>query len=146
MLSGIIEKKKTNVSTDGTVSADMKAPTLIQSLVIGFAQGIGTLPGISRSGSTIAGALFCGVSRSTAGEFSFIVSIPAILGAFILEAKDLGEVASNCGIAQLVLGCAVAFASGYFALAVLMKLIKKGRLQWFAAYLVPVGIIGLFCF
>lgn len=146
VLSGIIEKRKTNVSTDGTVSADMKAPTLIQSLVIGFAQGIGTLPGISRSGSTIAGALFCGVSRSIAGEFSFIVSIPAILGAFILEAKDLGEVASTCGIAQLVLGCAVAFASGYFALAVLMKLIKKGRLQWFAAYLVPVGIIGLFCF
>ncbi len=146
VLSGIIEKKKSDVSDDGTVPAELKAPTLLQSLAIGLAQGIGTLPGISRSGSTIAGALFCGVNRNTAGEFSFIASIPAILGAFLLELKDLGEVASTCGIAQIVLGCTVAFASGYFALAVLMKLIKKGRLQWFAAYLIPVGVIGLVCF
>ena len=113
------------------------------SLAIGFAQGIGTLPGISRSGSTIAGALFCGVKRDVAGEFSFIVSIPAILGAFILELKDLGEVSSSIGAEPVIAGCAAAFASGYIALSWLMRLIKKGRLEWFACYLIPVGILGM---
>lgn len=118
-------------------------PDWRQALAIGLFQGIGTLPGISRSGSTIAGSLFCGVSREMAGEFSFIVSIPAIIGAFILEAKDLGEVASGIGAAPVAAGCAAAFVSGYCALAWLMKLIRKGRLEWFAAYLVPLGVLGL---
>ena len=117
-----------------------------QALVIGFAQGLGTLPGISRSGSTIAGGLFCGVNRETAGEFSFIVSIPAILGAFILELKDLGEVSSAVGVWSVVAGCLSAFVSGYLALMLLMKLIKKGHLEWFAVYLIPLGIAGLFVF
>lgn len=114
-----------------------------QALIIGFAQGVGTLPGISRSGSTIAGALFCGVDRVTAGEYSFIVSIPAIVGAFILELKDLGEVAGTVGASPLIAGCAAAFAAGYLALTWLMRLIRKGRLEWFAAYLIPLGVVGL---
>lgn len=119
------------------------AINLRQSIGIGIMQGIGTLPGISRSGSTIAGALFCGVDRKTAGEYSFIVSIPAILGAFILEVKDLGEVSSSIGAAPVIAGCAAAFAVGYISLAFLLKLIRKGKLQWFAAYLIPVGILGM---
>ena len=106
-------------------------------------QGIGTLPGISRSGSTIAGALFCGVDRSLAGEYSFIISIPAILGAFILELKDLGEVSSTVGAAPVIAGCAAAFATGYISLTFLMKMIKKGKLQYFALYLMPLAIFGL---
>lgn len=138
VLSSVVEKKS------GTISGDEKnSVTWIQSLIIGFAQGVGTLPGISRSGSTISGALFCGVPRSRAGEFSFIVSIPAILGAFILEAKDLGEVASSIGFDVVIGGCAAAFASGYLSLTWLMKLIKKGRLEWFACYLVPAGVLGM---
>lgn len=139
--SSIFEKKH-----KGEESAEDEAPGLIQSLIIGFAQGVGTLPGISRSGSTISGALFCGVNRDVAGEFSFIVSIPAILGAFLLELKDLDKVTGSIGIVPLVAGCAAAFASGYLALAFLMKLIKKGRLQWFAAYLIPLGIFGIIYF
>ena len=138
VLSSVVEKKS------GTITGDEKnSVTWIQSLIIGFAQGVGTLPGISRSGSTISGALFCGVPRSRAGEFSFIVSIPAILGAFILEAKDLGEVASSIGFDVVIGGCAAAFASGYLSLTWLMKLIKKGRLEWFACYLVPAGVLGM---
>lgn len=138
VLSSVVEKKS------GTISGDeKKSVTWIQSLIIGFAQGVGTLPGISRSGSTISGALFCGVPRSRAGEFSFIVSIPAILGAFILEAKDLGEVAGSIGFDVVIAGCAAAFASGYLSLTWLMKLIKKGRLEWFACYLVPAGVLGM---
>lgn len=121
-------------------------PSWIQSLIIGFAQGIGTLPGISRSGSSIAGALYSKVDRVSAGEFSFIISIPAILGAFILEAKDLGNVKESVGVVPVAAGCITAFASGFFALAFLMRLIKKGRLEWFACYLIPLGICGIIFF
>lgn len=117
--------------------------TIKQSIIIGIMQGFGTLPGISRSGSTIAGALFGGVNRSLAGEFSFIVSLPAILGAFILELKDIGQMSSSVGAGPIIAGCLSSFIVGYFSLAVLMKIIKKGKLQWFAAYLIPVGILGL---
>ena len=114
-----------------------------QAIVIGVMQGIGTLPGISRSGSTIAGSQLCGVNRAAAGEYSFIVSIPAILGAFLLELKDFAEVGSTVGAAPVIAGCAAAFAWGYISLAVLMKIIRKGKLEWFACYLIPAGILGL---
>lgn len=122
---------------------DIKGISALQALFIGFMQGVGTLPGISRSGSTIAGAQLCGVDRTAAGEYSFIVSIPAILGAFILEAKDLGKVGANIGAVQVIAGCVSAFVFGYLSLALLMNLIKKGKLFWFACYLVPAGILGM---
>jgi len=120
--------------------------SILQALFIGFMQGVGTLPGISRSGSTIAGAQLAGVNRAAAGEFSFIVSIPAILGAFVLEAKDLGEVGSQIGALPVFCCCLAAFAWGYLSLSILMKLIRKGKLEWFACYLIPLGIIGLIFF
>ena len=114
-----------------------------QALIVGFAQGVGTLPGISRSGATIAGALFSGVDRRTAGDYSFIVAIPAILGAFLLELKDLDVVAGAVGLLPLLVGCAAAFVAGYLALAWLMNIIRRGRLEWFALYLIPAGVLGL---
>lgn len=142
ILSSIIEKRNAKIAQN---SDDKSIPCVskVQALVIGFMQGIGTLPGISRSGSTIAGALFCGVDRSLAGEFSFIISIPAILGAFVLELKDLGEVSSTIGAAPVIAGCAAAFAAGYISLTLLMKMIKKGKLQYFALYLIPLAVLGL---
>ena len=118
----------------------------MQAAVIGLMQGLGTLPGISRSGSTIAGALFGGLDRAAAGEYSFIVSIPAILGAFVLEVKDLDKVGTALGIVPVIAGSAAAFVSGYIALSFLMKIIKRGRLEWFAFYLIPLGIAGLLFF
>ena len=138
IISSIMEKRQSAKGPKEFTGISIK-----QSIIIGIMQGFGTLPGISRSGSTIAGALFGGVNRSLAGEFSFIVSIPAILGAFILELKDLGEMSSSIGAAPIIAGCIASFAVGYFSLSVLMKIIKKGKLQWFAAYLIPVGILGL---
>ena len=152
IVSTILEKKQNAVTatTDTPATEPAQVPpqgiSIIQSVVIGIMQGFGTLPGISRSGSTIAGALFSKVNRSVAGEYSFIVSIPAILGAFILELKDLGEVSESIGAGPVIGGCIAAFAVGYGALALLMKLIKKGKLGWFAAYLIPLGIFGLFYF
>lgn len=115
-----------------------------QALIIGFMQGIGTLPGISRSGSTITGALLSGVNKESACEYSFIVSIPAILAAFLLELKDLDKIASSVGILPILIGCLAAFCVGYLSLTLLMKVIKKGNLYWFAFYLIPVGFLGIF--
>lgn len=120
-----------------------ETPTWRQALAIGFAQGIGTLPGISRSGATISASLLAGLSREAAGEYSFIVSIPAILGAFVLELRDLGEVSNAVGAGCVFAGCAAAFASGFVCLVFLMRVIKRGRLEYFAFYLVPAGILGL---
>lgn len=125
---------------------ETKGISIFQALFIGFMQGVGTLPGVSRSGSTIAGAQLAGVNRAAAGEFSFIVSIPAILGAFVLEAKDLGEISSQIGALPVFCGCLAAFAWGYLSLSILMKLIRNGKLEWFACYLVPLGVFGLIFF
>lgn len=134
------------------------AMTPIQAIIIGVAQGIGTLPGISRSGSTIAGALLCKVDRRTAGDYSFLVSIPAILGAFALTLKDVMSDAAaaglsamqyfseTVGIAPAAAGFVTALVFGYAALAILMKIIQKGKIEWFAAYLIPLGILGLIFF
>lgn len=139
IISAQIGKKKENLPAQ----ENSKGVSILQSLVIGLMQGVGTLPGISRSGSTIAGALFSGMDRKTAGDYSFIISIPAILGAFILEVKDLDEMTGSIGIAPIVIGCTAAFIVGYLSLALLMKLIRKGKLQWFACYLIPLGILGM---
>lgn len=144
IISDLLQKKRSSENCAG--NGDCTGISVKQAAVIGLMQGVGTLPGVSRSGSTITGALLSGVNRSDAGEFSFIVSIPAIFAAFLLEAKDLGEVASSIGFVPLLCGCVAAFVSGFAALAWLMKLIKKGRLVWFSAYLIPLGLAGLLFF
>ncbi|MCR5496134.1 MAG: undecaprenyl-diphosphate phosphatase [Treponema sp.] len=141
--SSIVEKRP---ASEAKLAAQKKGISPLQALFIGLMQGVGTLPGISRSGSTIAGSQLCGVNRAAAGEYSFIVSIPAILGAFVLELKDIGQVGSSVGAAPIIAGCAASFAWGYISLSLLMKLIRKGKLEWFACYLIPLGILGLIFF
>ena len=120
---------------------EVKNISLIQGLITGASQGIGVLPGISRSGITISAALAAGIDRKTAGEFSFLLSIPAILAAFVLELGDLGNMTQSISIQALLLGCLAAFAVGIFALKFLLALIRKGKLEWFAYYLIPLALI-----
>jgi len=110
---------------------------------IGFAQGIGVFSGISRSGITISAGLFSGLNRETAGELSFLLSIPAILGAFLLTVKDAGAMMGAVSYSHLALSAFAALISGIFSLKILLKIIKGGKLFWFAPYLVIVGILGL---
>lgn len=112
-------------------------------VLTGVAQGIGTLPGVSRSGITISAGLASGMSREAAGEFSFLLAIPAIAGALVLELKDFGELAGSVPASALAVGSIAAFASGVAALLLLLPLVRRGKLAWFAAYLVPAGILGL---
>ncbi len=103
--------------------------------LIGMAQACAIIPGISRSGSTISAALFLGVRRSDAGEFSFLLSLPAICGAVLLAVLDIAE----CGIdtASLgpwIAGMIAAFLSGYVSLMLLMAVVRRGKIGWFGFY------------
>lgn len=112
-------------------------------LLIGIAQGFGVLPGISRSGITISTALFAGMDRRTAGEFSFLLSIPAILGALVLTLRDLDALGASVAPSVIVAGCIAAAIVGYGALTLLLRIVRAGRFALFAWYLIPLGIVGL---
>ncbi|MEM6368452.1 MAG: undecaprenyl-diphosphate phosphatase [Myxococcota bacterium] len=111
-------------------------------LALGVAQGLAITPGVSRSGTTIAVGLWLGLDRVTAARFSFLMSIPAILGAMLLTAKDVASV-DAARLPMMGLGFCVAATSGYFALAWLVRLVRSGRFWAFAGYLIPLSLLGL---
>lgn len=125
------------------IKKNLAVPSLFGAFIIGLAQGIGVTPGISRSGSTISAALFTGLSRERAGEFSFLLSIPAILAAFILELKSADTLSVAVPPVSLIGGMLTAFVVGFFSLKFLLKLINGGKLGFFAYYLIPAGILLL---
>lgn len=100
---------------------------------IGLAQALAITPGISRSGATIAVALYLGLQRDDAGEFSFLLAIPAILGAALLHAKDLSGI-NGAEIGPLLAGFIAAFVVGLIALKVLLRFVRQGKLHVFAWY------------
>ena len=113
-------------------------------VLIGVAQATALLPGISRSGMTIAAALLLGVRRSDAARFSFLLSVPAILGALVLDGSDAGW--STLMTTRNLLAGGVAAVVGFAALVALTAIVEKHRLHWFAAYLfiiAPAGIIAV---
>ena len=140
--------RHTRVNEDGEKveikGKKMKSMRVTDALVIGCMQGVGVLPGVSRSGSTISGALFTGLNRKTAADFSFLMSIPAIIGGAIFEVPD----AIKTGLGDmhwttLVAGMLVAGITGYFAIKVMLKLIAKGKLRGFAYYVAVMGALVL---
>ncbi|MCK9459184.1 MAG: undecaprenyl-diphosphate phosphatase [Proteobacteria bacterium] len=107
-------------------------------LIVGIVQGIAVLPGVSRSGATIAAGLALGLPRDEAVRFSFLLSVPAIAGAALLE-LDGAALAGAGEISPLVAGCAAAFVAGFASLAVLRRIVRGGRLWLFAPYVAAVG-------
>lgn len=107
-------------------------------VIIGIAQAIAILPAISRSGLTIAGALSRGLNREFAAKFSFMLSIPVILGAAALDLKDIFKLGGSADIGidllPLIAGMIAAAISGYFAIRFMLKLLTKGSLKGFAYY------------
>lgn len=111
-------------------------------VLIGLAQSFALLPGISRSGSTIVMGSLLGLSRQSAATFSFLLAIPAILGATVLELKDIVDAGgTETPMLPLLVGLAIAFAVGWVSLSYLVKWLEAGKLHWFAYYLIPLGII-----
>ena len=119
---------------------DMSHMGWFQSLFMGLAQAFAIMPGLSRSGTTIASGLVIGLDKEFAAKFSFILSIPAIFGAFIVQLKDIGS-SMGTDAAAVILGFIAAFISGYMAIKWLIDLIQNKSLDIFAYYCWIVGII-----
>jgi len=116
---------------------------LFSVLFIGAAQAVAIMPGISRSGATIAAALFLGFRREFAARFSFLLSIPAIAGAFLLELDEIVHVFSTQGALETALVFLSAFAVGYASIALLLRVVGRGKLHLFGLYCVAAGIVTL---
>ena len=109
-------------------------------IIMGLMQCVGTFTGVSRSGSTIAGGLAGGLKRKSAADFSFMMSIPAILGAAVLELRhvlksDALQTALSSQLPQVLAGVLAAFVAGLAAIGLMLRVIKKSRLKWFSLYL-----------
>jgi len=113
---------------------------VIDALLVGLVQGLAITPGISRSGSTIVAALLLGVERETAARYSFLLSVPSIIGALLLK---LGDAGNGVGLTATALGFFAALVTGYFCLVFLVHVVKRGRLAWFAPYCLVVGLLAL---
>jgi undecaprenyl-diphosphatase len=111
-------------------------------LILGVAQGLAIIPGISRSGATISTALYLGLDRDLAGRFSFLLAIPAILGALVLG-LDTEAFHSNIPLGVILAGSISAATVGYLALRILLVLVRNGQLHRFAPYCWTVGALAL---
>lgn len=110
-------------------------------IVMGCMQGLATLPGLSRSGSTLAGGLFCGADREKAANFSFLMSIPVILGSLVLQGYKVIKAGSlDTPWLPTLVGTLAAAVAGFFAVKFMLNLIKKRKLYGFAIY---TGILGV---
>jgi undecaprenyl-diphosphatase len=117
----------------------------LRAFLIGLGQGVAIMPGVSRSGTTIAVAMMLGIKRVWAAEFSFLIAFPAILGAAMLQAKDVVEegLAGSLAGGPVLVGTLVATISGYFALRMLLAAVRSARLHYFAWYCWALAIVVL---
>lgn len=114
-------------------------------LTIGLIQGIATIPGISRSGSTVTAGLFCGLDKEFAFRFSFLMSIPAILGAAVLKMMDVDAADLVVNAGPYAVGMVVAAVVGYASIRWLKNLIQKDQFHYFGYYCLAVGLIAIAC-
>lgn len=123
--------------------------SLRDAFIIGLAQACAVLPGLSRSGSTIATGLLLGNKKEKLAQFSFLMVIPPILGEALLDVKDMASLGVSTAMAglspsALIVGFLAAFISGLFACRWMISIVKKGKLIWFAVYCAVVGITVIF--
>lgn len=120
--------------------------TFIDAIVIGCIQAIAIVPGVSRSGSTITGALFRKLDKKTAASFSFLLSVPAILGALVLQIKDYftGQMdLSSLAVVPTLAGFFAAMVSGYVAIRFMLNIIRNRKLKYFSYYVYAFAVIIL---
>lgn len=140
-LSEWLQKKRKNAGHEVTYK---------DAFIIGIAQACAVLPGLSRSGTTIATGLLCGVKKESVAQFSFLMVLIPILGEAFLDMLKLlqGELTSELGIAPAVVGFLAAFITGCFACRFMIAIVRRQRLIWFALYCAIVGsatIIATLC-
>jgi undecaprenyl-diphosphatase len=128
-----------------------KPVSYVTAFIIGIAQAIAVMPGLSRSGTTIATGLMLGVDKKKLAEFSFLMVIVPIIGANALELLDMRSAANSDGASitagvgalQLVIGFIAAFITGLFACKWMINMVKKGNLLWFAVYCIIIGLVAI---
>jgi undecaprenyl-diphosphatase len=126
----------------GRVNKGINEMKPYNAIIVGLAQGLAIIPGISRSGSTIIASLFQGLDRDSAARYSFLISIPVILGAGLMKLNDVfTEGLSELNISSIITGTIVAAFAGYFAIKYFLHILKKGRLVVFSYYCWIVGIL-----
>jgi len=129
--------------TRGAAADGATRPTAAGALVIGLAQALAPLPGVSRSGMTIASGLWMGLGAVAAADFSFLMAIPLIAGAGLVEARHASADLALVGAVPLVVGCVVAFLAGVFAIRFLVAMLRRGRFYVFAPYCFVIGLFTL---
>ena len=114
-------------------------------IIIGIAQACAVLPGLSRSGTTIATGLLCGVKKESVAQFSFLMVLIPILGEAFLDLMKLlkGEIVSDLGLVPAIVGFVAAFATGCFACRFMIEIVRRQRLVWFAIYCAVVGTVAI---
>lgn len=135
LITGVILWLSGRVGQRGTLLNTGRA------IIVGIAQGIAALPGISRSGATISTALMAGVDGEQAARFSLLMSIPAVFGAAIIELKDVQSIDISIGV--ILAGVGVAFIVGLIAISFLIRVLKQGHFSKFAYYCWAVGILAI---
>lgn len=115
-----------------------------RTIIIGCAQALAIMPGISRSGSTISAGMALGMKKTEAAEFSFLLSIPAIAGATLIQIPQFVRDITNADLLiNYFVGAMAAAIIGYISIAFLMKIVKKGKFFYFGLYCIAVGILGI---
>lgn len=118
---------------------------VVNALCMGVMQGLGLLPGVSRSGSTITGGVLSGLDRKTAAKFSFMMSAPAIVASLLVEGKHAldDHLFQYLEVAPTLIAIVVAAVSGYFAIRFMLELISRVPMAWFALYVAILGVVVL---
>jgi undecaprenyl-diphosphatase len=120
-----------------------KKVSIFSSIIIGLGQAIAILPGISRSGLTMSIALFLKISPVQAARFSFLLSIPVIIGAAMFEAAKMIEHGTTIGSLPIVVGIVLSALTGYVAIKLLLHIMEKGKFSLFSLYCLGIGILGI---
>lgn len=141
MITGVWLTIGSVISTRRNLGSSAKPASLKvwQALLIGISQGAALIPGISRSGATISTALLCGVKSELSMRYSFLLSIPAILGAFLYQLKEVNWGAAY-PVTALLVGTIAAMLIGLVSLKILSKIIVKGKLHYFTPYCLAAGL------
>jgi len=130
----------------GKKQKEMGAMTVLDSVLIGCAQVLALVPGVSRSGSTIMTGLFCGIKREDSAEFSFLLSIPVIAGAFLFKLKHILHTTGSGGKSIMAIGFLAAAVSGFIAIKFLLNFVKKHSYLAFAVYRTLFGVFLIIFF
>lgn len=128
----------------GSKERDFEDLTMKDAVIMGFAQCLALIPGVSRSGGTISAGLFTGLNREVAARFSFLLAIPAVLASGLYSLPDAlsGEAGGQmASVPMLLVGILICFVLGYVSIAWLLKFVSNHSFAWFAAYRIPIGLL-----